>query len=101
MKYIVRINPKALDMLTKQVNEKVLWEVEQCEARGRANDHIDSEKVIWHCANVKIDDMSIEKYITEHKLPLKGLAVAVSGVAIRDASDAIKIITGPHDGSGW
>ena len=47
MRYLVRMNPKALNPLTHQIDQSRFWEVEQCATK-------DSEKVIWHFGSVRI-----------------------------------------------
>lgn len=92
MKYKVRLNPKALNPLTMKINEKLLWEVEQCLALG-GNGRTDSEKVIWHCADVRIDKTPIGKlFRLESKWELE-----VEGMALRGQDNAIEIHTGAHD----
>lgn len=46
MRYVVRLNPKAFNPLTRTLIENRLWEVEQCADK-------DSGRVIWHCADVR------------------------------------------------
>jgi len=92
MKYIVRINPKAYNVLLKRIIPAIIWEVEQVKTR-------DSEKVIWHCSNVKIDGVPITKIFP---LPKKGeppTQMEFAGVCIRDGyEDAIQILTkGRHE----
>lgn len=99
MEYVIRINPKAFNILTKRIDERRLWEVEQSEWSGRSGNR-DSEKVIWHTANVKINETPIDRYIVENKLALKGLEIKLSGIAVIDGDNAIKILTGKHDVSG-
>jgi len=57
MKYLVRLNPKALNPLTKKVEPSRVWEIEQCADK-------DSEKYIWHCGAVTINAQPIHRYIT-------------------------------------
>jgi hypothetical protein len=46
MRYIVRLNPKAFNPLTRKLIENRLWEVEQVADK-------DSGTVIWHCGDVR------------------------------------------------
>lgn len=55
MNYIVRLNPKALNPITRKVDPKHLWEVEQEASK-------DSEKVIWHCEDLRIGDRPIREF---------------------------------------
>jgi hypothetical protein len=61
MKYLVRLNPKAMNPLTGKVIVSRVWEVEQCAYK-------DSEKVIWHCANVKIGDQDIRQVVGQRTM---------------------------------
>lgn len=93
MKYIVRLNPRAVDPLTRKVIPERLWEVEQCANK-------DSEKVRWHCAEVRIESKSI---CTMYKLSESGAKpweMEVFGTCVRGADDAIEIRTGAADASG-
>jgi hypothetical protein len=99
MDYIIRLNPRAMNPLTKRIDERRLWEVEQCEWSGRSGNR-DSEKVIWHFADVKINETPIVQYLKENKIALKGLEIKLSGIAVIDGSNAIKILTGKHDVAG-
>jgi hypothetical protein len=95
----VRLNPRAYNPLTRKVIPSRLWEVEQCEKTG-GNGRQDSEKVIWHCADVRIGDTPIRKLF---KLPKEGEGpwqIEVWGVCVRGQDDAIEIRTGAHDVSG-
>lgn len=91
MKYLVRINPRAVNPLTKAIDATRVWEVEQAATR-------DSEKVKWHCADVNIDGASVTKIF---KFPKKGEPPAQMefyGVVVRGADDAIQILTkGRHE----
>lgn len=90
MKYIVRLNPRAFNPLTRKVIPSRLWEVEQC-----ANP--DSGKVIWHCAEVRIGDRFIREF---YALPKEGeppTELTFYGICTRGADDAIVITEGRHD----
>ena len=91
MKYQVRINPRAVNPLTKAIDESRIWEVEQCRTK-------DSERVKWHCADVKVDGEPITKIF---KFPKKGeppTEMEFYGIITRDYDDAISISTkGRHE----
>jgi hypothetical protein len=90
MKYIVRLNPKGFNPITQTVIPSRLWEVEQCANK-------DSEKVIWHCAEVRINGQPMREIFV---LPKKGAApfeVTATGMAIRGHDDAIEILEGGHE----
>lgn len=93
MKYLVRLNPRAFNPITRRVIESRLWEVEQCATR-------DSGKVIWHCADVRIDSTPIRELFT---LPKEGETPwerEYFGVVVRGQDNAIAILTGAADASG-
>lgn len=101
MKYVVRLNQKAYNPLTKKVMAERLWEVEQQPmAYIGGFGEKDKEKTVWHCAEVRINGESVTQLF---RLPVKGGAPwehTCYGVAIRGADDAIEIHTGPMDASG-
>lgn len=108
MKYIVRLNLRAYNPLTRQVIANRLWEVEQAEKMG-GNGRQDSERVVWHCAAVRIDQKDIEQIapITAYREFGKPLSVdekpwelEVWGVCVRGQDNAIEIHTGKSDVSG-
>jgi hypothetical protein len=93
VKYIIRLNPKAFNPLTRKVMASRLWEIEQCATR-------DSGKVIWHCADVRIDSTPVSR---EFKLPKEGekpWEMEVYGICVRGQDNAIEIHTGKSDASG-
>lgn len=93
MKYLVRLNRKAINMLTLKVNAKLLWEVEQAGTR-------DSEKVIWHCEDVRIDARPIRELF---QMPVEGdppWQLECFGTCARGQDNAIVIRTGPATDSG-
>lgn len=90
MKYLVRLNPKAYNPVTGKVIAARLWEVEQCADK-------DSEKVIWHCHDVRINGQSIRELFTLPKSGEKPFEAAASGICVRGADDAIEIKAGKHD----
>jgi hypothetical protein len=83
VKYLVRANPKAYNPITRKVDLSRFWEVEQCADR-------DSEKVIWHCAAVRVGNEVI------HDIPPDSV-LEFYGVVVRGADDAIVILEGKHD----
>jgi len=93
MKYIVRLNPHAQNPLTKQIREDRLWEVEQCANK-------DSEKVIWHCGDVRVDSVPICELYQFQPTGEKPWDIAVFGICTRGQDSAIEIRTGPKDASG-
>jgi hypothetical protein len=99
MTYIIRLNPRAINPLTHKVIPSRLWEIEQCESTGRSG-RMDSEKVIWHAADVRIDGRPIHTIFT---LPAPGgepWSTTCHGIVVRGYDDAIEIKTGVHDASG-
>ena len=108
MKYIIRLNSRAVHPLTRRVSVKLLWEVEQSEKIG-GNGRIDSPVVIWHCENVRIDGKPIDSLIPLEALrdfgksPVIGekrWALEVWGICSRGSDDAIEIRTTPKAASG-
>lgn len=90
MKYLVRLNPRAYNPLTNKVDPSRLWEVEQCADK-------DSERVIWHCADVRVNTMPIRDLF---KLPKSGeppWEILLSGICVRGQDNAIEIHEGRHD----
>jgi hypothetical protein len=84
MQYIVRLNPRAFNPMTRQIIKSRLWEVEQCADK-------DNEKIVWHCENVKINDTYINQIFV---LPKEGEPLferTYNGICIRGADDAIEI----------
>ena len=93
MRYLIRLNPKAFNPVTRQIIAERLWEVEQCASK-------DSEKVIWHCADVRVDDKPIRTLYTLPKQEEKPWEVEHFGICVRGQDNAIVIRTGPRDASG-
>ena len=93
MKYLVRLNPKAFNPLTRKVIPSRLWEIEQCATR-------DSASVIWHCANVRIDSTPIRELYTLPKEGERPWEAEYFGICVRGYDDAVEIHTGRHDASG-
>ena len=84
MKYTIRLNPKAFNPLTRKVIESRLWEVEQCANK-------DSEKVIWHCAEVKIGTKPVREFYTLPKKVEPPWEMTVFGICVRGQDDAMVI----------
>jgi hypothetical protein len=90
VKYIVRLNPRAYNPVTHQLIKARLWEVEQCANK-------DSEKVIWHCAEVRINGTPMRSLFTLPKDGEKPFEVHASGIVARGYDDAIEIMDGGHE----
>lgn len=97
MKYLVRLNLKAFNPITRAVIASRLWEVEQC-AFGIAPNI--SQKVIWHCADVRINTMPIRELFKLPSLGEKPWELEVFGVCVRGQDDVIEIHTGDSNASG-
>jgi hypothetical protein len=93
LKYFVRLNPKAINPLTLEVNAQRLWEVEQANTR-------DSEAVIWHAADVKIDKQHVRELFQLSKQGEQPWQIERYGVCVRSQDNALEIITGSPDASG-
>ena len=92
MKYIVRINPRAINPLTRKVVANRVWEVEQVADK-------DSEKVIWHCAAIRVDKVPIwELYRAPHEGE-KPWEAEYFGICIRGQDNVVDILTRGHDGN--
>jgi hypothetical protein len=90
MKYLIRINPKAVNPLTGKIDPRRLWEVEQCANK-------DSAKVIWHCADIRIGTKPIYEIF---KLPAPGEPakdLEFFGICVRGQDNAIEIHEGRHE----
>lgn len=93
MKYLVRLNPRAYNPITGKVIEARLWEVEQCANR-------DSERVLWHCHDIRIDQTPIRELFT---LPKDGEGPwerTYFGICVRGQDNVVEIKTGAADVSG-
>lgn len=90
MKYVVRLNTKAYNPLTGKLVASRLWEVEQCANR-------DSEKVIWHCADVRINQKPIREIFTLPKPGEAPFEVTYFGICIRGQDDVVEIREGRHE----
>lgn len=99
MRYIVRVNPKAYNPVTRSLIASRLWEVEQCAATG-GDGRLDSERVIWHCADIRIDDVPIRELFVLPEPGGKPWEREVFGICVRGQDNAIEIKTGAADVSG-
>jgi hypothetical protein len=108
MKYLIRLNPRAVNPLTRKVIVGKLWEVEQTEKIG-GNGRVDSPAVIWHCGDIRIDGESIQslapleayRELTQPAVPGTARWVLETwGVCSRGADDAIEIRTSKPSVSG-
>jgi hypothetical protein len=91
MKYIVRLNPKAWNPITNRVEPSRLWEVEQCATK-------DSEKVIWHRANVRIGERGINELFVLQKPGEAPTELHFEGIIVGGGQDnALVIVEGRHD----
>jgi len=93
MKYLVRLNPKAFNPVTRKVIAGRLWEIEQTATK-------DSERVIWHCGDVRIDETPIRDLYRLSKDGEPPWEQTYFGICTRGYDDAIIIKTGAHDVSG-
>jgi hypothetical protein len=93
LKYIVRLNSKAFNPITRKVIAARLWEVEQCAWKGHDGSQ-DSEKVIWHCADVRIDDTPIRTLYTLPGEEAKPWEAEYFGICVRGQDNVVEIKTG-------
>lgn len=93
MKYLIRLNPKAYNPITRKVNAARLWEIEQCANR-------DSERVIWHCEDIRIDQTPIRELYTISKEGEPVWEKTFFGICVRGQDNVVEIKTGPQDVSG-
>ena len=89
MKYLIRLNKKAFNPVTKRVIAGRIWEVEQAANK-------DSEKVIWHCGDVRIDGVPIRELFDL----TPEWECTCFGICTRGQDNAIEIKTGRSDVSG-
>ncbi len=99
MRYLVRLNPRAFNPLTKKLIAERLWEIEQCEMIG-GNGQIDSGKYTTHCADVRIDSTPICQLFTLPKPGEKPWEKEFFGICVRGQDNVVEIRTGRHDVSG-
>lgn len=93
MKYIVRLNPKAFNPITQRVIATRLWEIEQCGNR-------DSDRVIWHAADVRINEQHVRELFQMPKEGEKPWQIECFGTCARGQDNAVVIRTGAPDASG-
>ena len=93
MRYLLRLNPKAFNPLTGKVIAARLWEIEQTGNR-------DSESVVWHAADVRIDSTHVRELFQMPKEGEKPWQIERFGTCVRGQDNAIVILTGPADDSG-
>ena len=99
MKYLVRLNPKAYNPLTRKVIPERLWEIEQCKSVGKGGG-VDSEPVIWHCADIRIDKTPIRELFELPKLGEAPWQREYFGICVRGQDNVVEIKTGAQDVSG-
>lgn len=93
MKYLIRLNPKAFNQLTRKVMADRLWEIEQVATR-------DSEAVIWHCADIRVDGKPIREMFQLPKPGEKSWQFECFGICVRGQDNAVELKTGRADASG-
>jgi hypothetical protein len=93
VRYLVRLNPRAFNPVTRKVIAERLWEIEQCSTK-------DSGSIIWHCADVRIDATPIRDLYVLPKDGEKPWEIERFGICVRGQDNAIEIHTGAHDASG-
>ena len=93
MKYLIRLNPQAFNPLTRKVIASRLWEIEQCANK-------DSEKVVWHCDDVRIDSTPIRELYFLPKPDEKPWEIERFGICVRGQDNVVEIHTGAADVSG-
>lgn len=93
MHYLIRLNPRAFNPVTRKVIPSRLWEIEQTATR-------DSERVIWHAHDVRIGSTPVRDL---YALPQPGAPpweVEAFGVCVRGQDNVVEIHTGAKDASG-
>lgn len=93
MRYLLRLNPKAFNPLTRKLIPERMWEIEQCSTR-------DTDKVVWHAGDVRVDAIPIRQLFTVPDPGGQPWEREYFGICVRGYDDAIEIKTGPHDASG-
>lgn len=104
MKYLVRLNFKAVNPLTGAVDPKRLWEVEQCKDK-------DNPSVSWHCESVVVGGKPIEQLIDKVRFVRNSVEASIKkqklpeiefyGIVYRDGqTGAIVIDSRKADASG-
>lgn len=92
MRYTVRLNPRAYNPITRRNEESRRWEVVQEEIKGGTGH--DSESVIWHSAEVRVDGAPVQALFDAAKAPKE---LKFHGVVFRAADNAIEITTRTAD----
>jgi hypothetical protein len=90
MKYVVRLNVRAFNPVTRKIDARRMWEVEQCKTN-------DSPGVKWQCANVLLNGKSINELFVLPKEGEPPFEAVIHGIAVRGIGDAIEIREGRHD----
>jgi len=93
VKYIVRLNPHAINPITRKVIESRVWEIEQCANK-------DSEKGIWHCADVRVDSKPVRELFQPPSDGKEPWSLEIFGTCARGHDDVVEIHTTPCDASG-
>lgn len=90
MRYIVRLNKKAVNPLTRQLDPKRLWEVEQLADK-------DSERVVWHAEAVRINEQKASDFF-QTPVPPKTIwdwELHYKGYVARGQDNAVVVIGEP------
>jgi hypothetical protein len=88
--YTVRVNSKGFNPILRKLDPERYWEVEQEEIMGGNVAGVttrDSEPVIWHCAEVRVNGVSIKDLFD----PTKIKEMKFRGAIARGAGNAIEI----------
>lgn len=93
MRYLIRLNPRAFNAITRKIIPERLWEIEQCATK-------DSEKCVWHCADIRIDAAPIRTLYTLPRQEEKPWEAEYFGICVRGQDNVVEILTGDHDASG-
>jgi hypothetical protein len=86
VRYIVRLNSRSINPISKKIDESRVWEVEQAKTK-------DSEAVRWHCGDVQVDGMSIARLFKFPKPGEPPTELTFHGICTRNYDDAILIST--------
>ncbi len=89
MKYLIRLNKKAFNPVTKRVIPGRIWEVEQVANK-------DSEKVIWHIVDTNVTAVPIRELFDL----TPEWEYTCFGICVRGQDNAIEIKIGRSDVSG-
>jgi hypothetical protein len=91
--YKIRLNPRAFNPLTKQIIASRLWEIEQVADK-------DSERVIWHCSDIRVNDKPIRELYALPKPGDPAWEIECYGIAVRGQDNAIEVHTKDKNVSG-